>query len=70
MWEEEKTDMTEAKRRGQRGCRRKGKEKERFEVRKKISKRKINRGQEHCDREQTNHLERGGGKRSAVWCEK
>lgn len=44
--------------------------KERFEVRKKISKRKINRGQEHCDREQTNHLERGGGKRSAVWCEK
>lgn len=54
--------------RGKRGCRRKGKE--RFEVRKKISKRKINRGQEHCDREQTNHLERGGGKRSAVWCEK
>lgn len=54
--------------RGQRGCRRKGME--RFEVRKKISKRKINRGQEHCDREQTNHLERGGGKRSAVWCEK
>lgn len=69
MWEEKKKpDMTEAKRRGQRGCRRKGKE--RFEVRKKISKRKINRGQEHCDREQTNHLERGGGKRSAVWCEK
>lgn len=27
----------------------------------KINK-KINRGQEHCDREKTNHLERGGGR--------
>ena len=23
---------------------------------------KIKRGQEHCDRERTNHLERGGGR--------